>query len=368
MNDLFRVRLDFPDNPALDDEFLAQNGALYRWDGTVWMPIGASGQDVYLPLAGGTMDAGSFVTLGANPNVAMHAATKQYVDAIATGARLLIGVIDGTNGRCIYTGATGLPPGPLVAASTVQSGSDIICTAPGTIPPDPLLPIEVWNMTLAVGDVLVSNGATWILVHIPRVTVTAAQVATIPPVFGAANVQAALTQAEAQDMPPGGAVGQILAKRVGADYDTEWVDAAAIQPPLDTDNVFMNRTPGGSGAVDPNNFPIGSQSIWMNANPVNCPPTSAGNTAQGFWQINTYRAGSTKVQDAIEHTNPSPGPSTILSRWMRPGANLATAWGPWVQQSISNTDGAFVLKTGDTMTGPLQIAVAGLSEITQQAV
>ena len=55
MNDLFRVRLDFPDNPALDDEFLAQNGATYRWDGTVWVPIG-SGRDVYLPLAGGTMD------------------------------------------------------------------------------------------------------------------------------------------------------------------------------------------------------------------------------------------------------------------------------------------------------------------------
>ena len=52
---------------------------------------------------------------------------------------------------------------------------------------------------------------------------------------------------------------------------------------------------------------------------------------------------------------------------MRPGGNLDTTWGPWVQQSISNADGAFVKLTGDTMSGPLQIAVGGLSELTQQA-
>ena len=205
MNDLFRVRLDFPDNPALDDEFLAQNGATYRWDGTVWMPIG-SGRDVYLPLAGGTME-GTLV-LDANPVNAMEAATKVYVDTIATGARMIIGVIDGTNGRCMYTAASGLPsPAPLVDASTVPSGSDVICVIAGTIPPDPLLPVEVWNMRLEASDVLVSNGATWILIHVPRAPITAGQVLTIPAVFGAANVQDALTQAALQDMPPGGADG-----------------------------------------------------------------------------------------------------------------------------------------------------------------
>ena len=34
-------------------------------------------------------------------------------------------------------------------------------------------------------------------------------------------------------------------------------------------NIFMNRTPGGSGAVDPNAFAIGSQSIWMQSGPAN---------------------------------------------------------------------------------------------------
>ncbi len=129
----------------------------------------------------------------------------------------------------------------------------------------------------------------------------------------------------------------------------------------------MNRTPGGSGAVDPSGFGIGSQSIWMQSGPANCPPMTPGNTT-GFWMINTYRAGSTKFQQAIEQTNTSPGPGTILAIWVRPGGNLDTTWGPWVQQSISNTDGAFVPLTGTAngapMTGRLQITTAGGAETT----
>ena len=155
---LRRIPLDFPNAPAIDEEFTASNGATYRWDGDVWMPVG-SGRDVYLPLAGGVME-GTLV-LDANPVSPMEAATKVYVDTIATGARMIIGAIDGTNGRCIYTAASGLPsPAPLVDASTVPSGSDVICVVAGTIPPDPLLPLDVWNIRIEVGDVLVSNGAT----------------------------------------------------------------------------------------------------------------------------------------------------------------------------------------------------------------
>ncbi len=49
-----------------------------------------SGRGVYLPLAGGTME-GTLV-LDANPVSPMEAATKVYVDTIATGARMIIGV------------------------------------------------------------------------------------------------------------------------------------------------------------------------------------------------------------------------------------------------------------------------------------
>ena len=88
--------------------------------------------------------------------------------------------------------------------------------------------------------------------------------------------------------------------------------------------------------------------------------------------INTYRAGSTKFQQAIEHTNTSPGPEPSFAIWVRPGGNLDTTWGPWVQQSISNTDGAFVPLTGTAngapMTGRLQITTAGGAETTDAVV
>ena len=60
--------------------------------------------------------------LAVQPVNPMDAATKVYVDSIATGARLIIGIINGTTGQCVYSGASGLPPGVLVDASTVPSG------------------------------------------------------------------------------------------------------------------------------------------------------------------------------------------------------------------------------------------------------
>jgi hypothetical protein len=33
------ILVDFPANPNVDDEFIAPNGATYRWDGAVWIGV-----------------------------------------------------------------------------------------------------------------------------------------------------------------------------------------------------------------------------------------------------------------------------------------------------------------------------------------
>jgi hypothetical protein len=302
--------------------------------------------------AGDTMQG--LLTLAVQPQGAMDAATKIYVDQIATGARLIIGIIDGTNGRCIYSGASGLPPGPLVDASTVPSGSDVICSVAGTIPPDPLLPPEVWNMTLAVGDVLVSNGANWILIHIARAPITASGVAVIPNVFGANNVQSALEQAERQDMPPGGDVGQVLAKRDIANYAAEWID-----PP--------------TGGLTPEDDLLYLKQIGYMAFNIDGLRPSMGYTqgavglpggANGRWQIHTFNAsdppGGTINTSVIQElwylgTNSN----TVVSKWVR--VNNGPGWSAWQQQILSPADvaGNFVSKAGDTMSGTLNIYPSG---------
>ena len=54
---------------------------LKTWDGTQWQQAYTQGDlsTIYLPLVGGTMTG--FITLNADPTAALHAATKQYVDA-----------------------------------------------------------------------------------------------------------------------------------------------------------------------------------------------------------------------------------------------------------------------------------------------
>ena len=35
--------IDFPNSPTLNQMFNASNGAIYQWNGTVWVPVGVSG-------------------------------------------------------------------------------------------------------------------------------------------------------------------------------------------------------------------------------------------------------------------------------------------------------------------------------------
>ena len=146
MNDLFRIPLDFPDTPALNDEF----HRLERRD----LSLGRHGLDadrragagVYLPLAGGTMEGP--LVLDANPVIAMDAATKLYVDTIATGARHDHRRHRRDERTLRLFGRDRPAAGPLVDAGDGAIGLGHDLRRRRHDPPDPLLPPEVWNMTM----------------------------------------------------------------------------------------------------------------------------------------------------------------------------------------------------------------------------
>jgi len=91
--------LDFPNTPAVNDTWTAPTGAVYKWDGTVWVIVPSTTSGIpeaptdgalygrggttpawakVLPLGGGTLSGP--LSLAADPTVALGAATKQYVD------------------------------------------------------------------------------------------------------------------------------------------------------------------------------------------------------------------------------------------------------------------------------------------------
>lgn len=88
MNDLFRVPLTFPDNPAVGDEFAASNGATYRWDGDVWVGIGGGAPPFddshLLHLTGGTVTGELLVT---GPTTAPQSVvTRDWVETVTSGS------------------------------------------------------------------------------------------------------------------------------------------------------------------------------------------------------------------------------------------------------------------------------------------
>lgn len=96
--------LDFPNDPVAGDIF-ADAGARWQWDGFKWTSLMTSGGP-FLPLSGGAL-TGTLI-LAADPVVALHAATKQYVDGHA-----------GISGYLPLTGGTLTGALMLTAMSTV---------------------------------------------------------------------------------------------------------------------------------------------------------------------------------------------------------------------------------------------------------
>jgi hypothetical protein len=326
--------------------------------------------DEVVHLAGDTM-TGLLTLRPVLPQGQWDATPKAYVDNLFTGGgqRMLIGTINATTGACMYTTASGLTNGPLVAASLVAVGSDIICNTTGTIPGGPAN-----GITMQVGDFLISDGADWIYIALPHIPTTASQVALVPNVFGADNVQDGLQAAAGQVLPPGGAAGQVLGKITVADYAASWIDP----PPTGiTDNTFyfLYRT---SGAQGMNSFTmmgaynIPGDNLWTTANK---PPMgiNGGNAGTNQLILHVFRSSLYIVQEAYEiPIGTGTNPLTIYTKWMRSAdANFAnsTGWTAWVRQSmafqdlsvyatilyVDTQDALKVSKAGDVMAGFLSL-------------
>jgi hypothetical protein len=138
--------------------------------------------DLLVPLAGGTMTGP--LLLDGNPTVNAQAANKAYVDALFSGAALLRGVINAATG--ITTDVEGTQ-GPL--PTPTGSHDYFICTNAGTIPSGP-----AQGITMRLGDQIYDVGTLWVLVAVGTggVAATASEVALVPNVVGANNVQTAL--------------------------------------------------------------------------------------------------------------------------------------------------------------------------------
>ncbi len=176
----------------------------------------------YLQLAGGTMQG--FILLHADPTQAMHAATRQYVDAkaAAVGSGIYLPLVGGT-----LTGPLNLsadPTVPLQAATKSYVDTKVatvtwttITGKPATFPPT--LPIAQSGVTNLVADLAAKEATivagttaqywrgdkTW--VAFPAIPVASS---TLPIIEGTAAVGTSLTYARADHVHPSTAGGAFL--------------------------------------------------------------------------------------------------------------------------------------------------------------
>ncbi|HEY6369858.1 MAG TPA: hypothetical protein VIX37_04720, partial [Candidatus Sulfotelmatobacter sp.] len=221
-----------------------------------------------LAIGGGDM-TGPLI-LAANPTLNMGAATKQYVDNLASGAIHFIGNINASIGSVQYAQGSGFIDGPVIPAANAPGGF-IICVIAGTVPPGG----PIGGMVLIVGDWVLSNGIVWTRVAIGVGAISASQVTLVPAAFGAGNVQDSLNNAETEvdnrvrltgdtmtglltlsgnpttalqavprqwvdvrGVPAGGFTGQALTKSSATDYATTWTSVPLEAP---DDNLTYGR-------------------------------------------------------------------------------------------------------------------------------
>lgn len=163
--------LDFPNVPAVNDQYQSATGMTWRWDGAKWVGSYAV-TGAYLPLAGGVMSGA--ITLAGDAASPLQAVPLRQVNSAAAGGPFLpaaggpfLPVAGVTDGSAAAAGAVG----EFIAARVASS-------APVPIPISNTA-VNVTSIALTAGDWTVSGGVGFIGV-IPMVTVLAGWISLVP--------------------------------------------------------------------------------------------------------------------------------------------------------------------------------------------
>lgn len=200
-----RIPPDFPNAPAIGEQFTASSGVIYQWDGTVWIdvvPPYVETDPLSVKLVGDTMTGPLAIPIV--PTLDAHATSKGYVDTLAAnivGIAAYCGAADAStpNCNCQFTALSGHPNGPLPPANQFQSGEHLIVAIGGTPTGG-----EIANVPCAAGDWLISDSVAWYRLPFGGASVLASTVAVTPIVAGGDDVQEVLENLQAQKVAKAG--------------------------------------------------------------------------------------------------------------------------------------------------------------------
>jgi hypothetical protein len=132
------------------------------------------------------------VTALQTTNKTIIPAINEILDAIAAvlGVLVFAGIYDPSTHEGRYNGHGGMPLGgplPLPPSTAGNDNAFLICfkDGPGGGPNEPAEPLHM-------EDWLVSDGDSWVPIHLHRVSILARNVGVVPPVAGGSDVQLAL--------------------------------------------------------------------------------------------------------------------------------------------------------------------------------
>jgi hypothetical protein len=268
----------------------------------------------YLQLSGGTLT--NFLTLHADPTSAMHAVTKQYADAIASGMKAQLAV-------------------------RVASTANVTIASPGT---------AIDGVTLSNGDRVLLKNQT-----------TASQNGVY--VFnGSGSAMTRATDADAGNELPGGSTFWV--NEGSAQGDTAWTLVSDGAITIGSTSLTFTQTSGlgqvvaGNGLTKTGNtLDIGTASstrIVVNADNIDLasgviasPGTFTKVTVDTYGRVTV---GATATASDVG-AQPSDAGLTALAALTGAGAIFATATDTYVMRTLTGTSGRIAITNGDGVAG-----------------
>jgi hypothetical protein len=340
----------------------------------------------------------------------LQAATREYVDQVASSSQVLVGVMINLNGTCNFTPSSGIPsPGLLPPAAPVNRGRYVVSQVAGIVTGGP-----VAGSVIDIGDWVASDGTIWFVLEVggsdfvhkagdtmtgslavnfagdavsANNLVTGERIVLNPNHLLQANaanpfglwlfigpsgdwyVRNVATAAQFQitdlvrgrvrgAVPPGGTIGQILIKNAALDYEMEWADPPDAPNIGDDATYFRDR--GFVSSWD--DAPMGASSV--NGSGIGWP------AGTGAYVRFTYPSTGGGINDYITQEAYYLGPSgdTIISRHVR--IKHGVVWGGWVELALAPPnlvplatiiyvdaqDALRLALLGGTMQGPLMLS------------